>query len=252
MTTVIDVPVAEIPPLHHDEAAALAETEYARLLALAGDLSPQEWLRPTDCTAWTVRDVVGHLLGMAKMQVESAELLRQIGTATERARESGELRLTELTALQVREHAHLTTAELLAALHETVPRVLAGRRALSAERRAAPYDPQLPGEPEWTLGYLFDSVLLRDPWLHRIDICRAVGRRTFLTSGHDGRIIADVVADWAGRHGRPFTLELTGPAGGRFRVGHGGVDLRVDAVEFCRTLSGRASQDGLLRTWVPF
>jgi len=35
-----------------------------------------------------------------------------------------------------------------------------------------------------------------------------------LTPDHDARIVADVVAEWAGRHGRPFTLHLTGPAGG--------------------------------------
>ena len=252
MTTMVVVPVEEIPPLDHDEAMALAAAEYARLLALADELSPDDLLRPTDCTAWSVRDVLGHLLGMAEMQADPAEQRRQVGTATERARESGELWLTEMTALQVREHTHLTTAELRAALHETVPRALAGRRALSAEGRAEPYDPQLPGEPMWTLGYLIDVVLTRDPWLHRIDICRAVGRRMFLVSGHDGRIIADVVADWAGRHGRPFALELTGPAGGRFRAGHGGADLRMDAVEFCRTLSGRATGPGLLQTPVPF
>jgi hypothetical protein len=61
-----------------------------------------------------------------------------------------------------------------------------------------------------------------------------------------------VVADWAARHSRPFKLELTGPAGGTFHAGHGGVGLGVDAVEFCRTLSGRATGTGLLSTWVPF
>ena len=61
-----------------------------------------------------------------------------------------------------------------------------------------------------------------------------------------------MVADWATRHDRPFRLELTGPAGGAFHAGHGGIGQRVDAVAFCRTLSGRTPQDGLLRTWVPF
>jgi hypothetical protein len=32
--------VEEIPLLDHDEAMALAEAEYARLLALTGELSP--------------------------------------------------------------------------------------------------------------------------------------------------------------------------------------------------------------------
>jgi len=252
MTSVISGAVDEIPPLGHDDATSLAEAEYARLLAVVDTLSPQDWLRPTDCTGWTVRNMIGHLLGMAMMQADPAELRRQIGIATGLAQESGELRLTELTALQVREHAELTTTELRAALQDVVPRVLAARRALTPERRAAPYDPQLPGEPVWSVGYLVDVVLLRDPWMHRIDLCRAVGRDLLVTPEHDGRIIANVVGDWAARHGRPFGIELTGPASGAFHAGHGGVGLRSDAVAFCRTLSGRAPQDGLLRTWVPF
>jgi hypothetical protein len=55
-----------------------------------------------------------------------------------------------------------------------------------------------------------------------------------------------------GRHGQPFTLELTGSAGGTYRFGTGGADLRMDAVEFCRTLSGRATGTGLLTMPVTF
>jgi hypothetical protein len=85
-----------------------------------------------------------------------------------------------------------------------------------------------------------------------VDICRATGRDPVLTAGHDGRIVADVVADWAQRHGLPFTLELTGPAGGTFVAGTAGERLRLDAVEFCRILSGRAPGTGILATPVTF
>jgi hypothetical protein len=77
--------------------------------------------------------------------------------------------------------------------------------------------------------------------MHRMDICRAVGRKPVLVPEHDGRIVADVAADWAARHSRPSGLEPTGPGGGTFCAGQGGVGLRADAVEFCRTLSGRAT-----------
>lgn len=50
------------------------------------------------------------------------------------------------------------------------------------------------------------------------------------------------------RHGRPFTLHLTGPAGGTW--GSGGPELEFDAVEFCRAISGRGSAP--LDTEVPF
>ena len=39
----------------------------------------------------------------------------------------------------------------------------------------SPYDPQIPGVTGWTLGYLFDIIHTRDPWLHRIDLARATG-----------------------------------------------------------------------------
>ncbi|MDT7579961.1 MAG: hypothetical protein QOK35_1225, partial [Pseudonocardiales bacterium] len=115
-----------------------------------------------------------------------------------------------------------------------------------------PYDSELPGEGMWTLGYLFDVIHTRDPWLHRVDICRATGRDLLLTAEHDGRIVANVVADWAPRHGRPFVLELTGPAGAAYIAGTDGVRLRMDAIEFCRTLSGRETGTGILATQVTF
>jgi hypothetical protein len=51
-------------------------------------------------------------------------------------------------------------------------------------------------------------IYTRDTWMHRMDTARAVGVDVALTPEHDGRIVADVVADWARRHGRPFELEL--------------------------------------------
>lgn len=39
--------------------------------------------------------------------------------------------------------------------------------------------------------------------MHRIDISRATGRPLTLTADHDGVLVADVVHEWAGRHGTP-------------------------------------------------
>jgi hypothetical protein len=91
--------------------------------------------------------------------------------------------------------------------------------------------------------------------MHRVDAAHALGRPLGLTADHDGRIIADVVAEWARRHGQPFVLELTGPAGGTYTHRPDRPDaehLSLDAVEFCRTLAGRALRAGLLATVVPF
>lgn len=104
----------------------------------------------------------------------------------------------------------------------------------------------------WTLGYLVDVILTRDTWMHRVDIATATGTPLDPTAGHDGRIVADVVAEWAGRHRAPYRLTLTGPAGGTWHAGTDGPEVELDAVQFCRVLSGRGSGAGLLATAVPF
>jgi hypothetical protein len=85
-----------------------------------------------------------------------------------------------------------------------------------------------------------------------MDIAQATGRAPMLTADHDGVLVADVVNEWAGRHGQPCTLTLTGPAGGTWTFGTGGPALQYDAVDFCRIVSGRGTGDGLLATAVPF
>jgi hypothetical protein len=114
------------------------------------------------------------------------------------------------------------------------------------------------GVPEkWSIGYLTDVILTRDPWMHRLDLARATGQDLVLTADHDGVLVADVVAEWARRHGHPYQLELTGPAGGSWTSGTGGEEIVMDAADFCRVLSGRPGSDagpprGLLATQVPF
>ena len=244
--------VDSIPDLEHDEAMRLAEVECDRLLAVTDDLREDDWSRPTECPGWDVKDMLGHVLGMLELQSDGEERMRQIQTAAGIAAQTGGSRLDALTALQVREHANLAPSALTQALHAAVPRALAARTAFTAEERAATYVPDLPGEGPWTVGYLFDVIHTRDPWIHRADISRATGREMALSADHDRRIVADVVADWARRHGQPFTLMLNGPAGDAFCSGAGGADLALDAVEFCRILSGREPGTGLLATSVPF
>jgi hypothetical protein len=99
--------------------------------------------------------------------------------------------------------------------------------------------------------YAIDVVFTRDTWMHRIDVCRAVGLDPVVTASQDGRAIEDMVAEWARVHGLAFTLHLDGPAGGTFVSGSGGDELTIDAVEWIWILSGRGTGSGLLEKELP-
>jgi len=242
----------EIPPLEHEEAMRLAQTEYQRLIELVEALAPEDFTRPTDCTGWDVAAVLGHLLGMMERNADRAEVARQSTAAGQRAAATGEPWIDALTALQVAEHAQLTPAQLVEAVRRAAPLSLAARSQATPEERAITFKSGMPNGEEWTAGYLIDVIHTRDPWMHRVDICRATAAELVLTAEHDGRVVADVVAEWARRHGQPFTLVLDGPAGGNYTSGAGGPHLQLDAVQFCRVLSGRGAADGLLAQQVPF
>lgn len=192
-----------------------------------------------------------HNLGMAEMVVSMGEYVRQNAAAGRR----GGVFIDALTALQVRERASLAPAEIVERYAATVPRAAHGRRRRAAQlgRLPIPVAQPLNGTAErWMFGFLFDTILTRDTWMHRVDTAQATGRPLTLTSDHDGVLVADIVAEWAQRHGRPYALTLTSPAGGTWSSGAGGPAFELDAVAFCRTVSRRIPGEGLLGTEVPF
>lgn len=239
---------ADGPRLRHDDWMRLAGSEYGRLLDLLRSLEPAEWQRPTDCPEWDVREVVAHLVGAAEGNARVRESARQARRGRGLVR-PGEDLIDGMTRLQVTERRDLRPADLVQALTDVTPRALRARRRLPALVRAVPvpFGPPLGTKP---IGYLMDRIYTRDVWMHRIDIARATGRELVVTPDHDGVLAADVAGEWMGLHGRPCRLVLTGPAGGVF--GAGGETIEVDAVEFCRIVSGRGSATGLLETRVPF
>lgn len=88
--------------------------------------------------------------------------------------------------------------------------------------------------------------------MHRSDIALATGRPQQLSADHDGLIVDDAVREWAGRHGQPCSLRLTGALERDYMFGSGGPSYTLDAIEFCRILCGRGKGDGLLAQPVPF
>jgi uncharacterized protein (TIGR03083 family) len=245
--------VADIPPVSRAEARTLAATEYARMVDQLRSLDGDDWTRPTDCPLWDVRAMVGHSVGMMSDFTSLRSMLRRTRASTKRAKTAGGPLVDSMTALQVAEYADLSIEELIATAEANGPTAARWRTSGKALLRRVPMKEEVDGVPEtWTIGYLLETILTRDPWMHRVDIARATGRDLVLTPDHDGRLIADVVAEWARRHGQPFTLVLTGPAGGTYVNGAGGEHITIDAVELCRTLSGRAQGTGLLAHSVPF
>jgi len=245
---------ARSPALDHDTAMWLAATEYERVAELFESLTPQQWRLPTDCPGWDVRAMAGHVLGMAQMVATVPALIRQQVSAGRAAKRTGTPSIDCLTSLQVAQNAGLSTVELARQMRVVGPRAVRGRRRMPGvlRRRTLPELQDVGGQQEWwTFGYLFDVVLTRDPFMHRIDIGRATGVPVHATAGHEGVLVDDVVREWTGRHGRRIRLELTGPAGGSWGDPDG-EPLTMDALEFCRTLSGRETATGPLAQQVPF
>jgi uncharacterized protein (TIGR03083 family) len=260
-TTAIDV--TNMPPLTHGEAMALQATELDRTLELLRSLSPADWSAQTDCPDWDVRRMYLHVLGACEAGASMREMVHQMRVAKRYQKLHGGPLEAGLSATQVAERLEYGPDELIARLEAVAPVTVRKRTKMPSLLRKAKMKIDGPVFETWALGYLIDTIYLRDLWMHRIDASRATGRELHLSADHDGHLVADVVAEWARRHGQPFTLRLTGPAGGTFTssgtasaAGDAASatpeELELDAVEFCRTLCGRAEGDGLLATIVPF
>ncbi|MFD4670740.1 maleylpyruvate isomerase family mycothiol-dependent enzyme [Lentzea sp. NPDC058450] len=245
MTTALDAG-PRTSALDRDTAMRLAATEYDRAIALLSGLEPDDWAKPTCCPGWDVRAMATHVLGMAEMSASFRENLRQVRAA--QARDG--VFIDELTALQVEERADLTPEAIVARLVEIAPKAARARRRMPwfVRGRRMPGTQRVNGADEaWTLGFLSDVIMTRDPWMHRTDIALATGKPLELTAAHDGVLVDDVVREWLARHGGPVALTLTGPAGGTWGEGPA---LEFDAVEFCRAIGGRGTAP--MSTEVPF
>jgi len=255
-------------PLPHIEAMRLQAAELDRTLEVLRALDDAAWRAPTDCPAWDVHRMYLHVLGACEAAASMKENLHQMRAAKRHQKTDGGPLEAGLSTVQVRERIDVTPAALVERLSAVAPVAVRKRTRMPALMRRMKMNVDGPVIETWRLGYLVDTIYLRDLWMHRVDLARATGHDLLLSPEHDGRIVADVVAEWARRHGEPFTLALTGVAGGTFTSSGSTTSpptastaddtstsadpIEMDAVEFCRTLAGRADGTGLLRTVVPF
>ena len=246
------ISVEAIAPINHTEGMALAETEYRRYTDMLDQLRPEDWAVQTVNTDWNVKQLTQHVLGFAESNASFRVFVNAMRAGKKRARVKGYDHFVHgMNEVQVEEREHRTTDQLVSQWKATWPKALKGRRRFPPFMRPIPLDfgPIIGKKPMGS--YLMDVVFTRDTWMHRIDTCRAVGLEPVLTPEHDGRLIADMVAEWTKLHDLSITLHLEGPAGGAYVRGTGDDELTVDAVEWIWVLSGRGSGTGLLEHELP-
>jgi uncharacterized protein (TIGR03083 family) len=237
--------------IRRPEARVLAEEEFRRFADLMASLSTAEWDLPTDCEAWDVRKLALHILGSGDAQASFPQFVHQLRRGVPLNKEIDSHHWVDgMNELQIRERAHLSDAEIVTQLAAVGPKAVKGRWRTPPPARylPIPFGPPIGWAP---LKYLLDVGFTRDVWAHRIDVCAATGRDMHLTADHDGRLVADIVAEWAGTHDQPFELVLEGPAGGKFSHGDNGERVEIDAIDFVRTLSGRRPGTGVLAHALP-
>jgi uncharacterized protein (TIGR03083 family) len=237
--------------IRRPEARVLAEEEFTRFADLIASLTPDEWTVPTDCSEWDVRKIALHMLGSGDAQASFPQFVHQLRRGVPLNKEIDSHHWVDgMNELQIRERSHLSNAEIVDQLAAIGPRAVKGRWGTPPPMRylPIPFGPPIGWKP---LKYLLEVGFTRDVWAHRIDVCVATGRTMQLTAEHDGRLVADIVAEWAAIHGRPFELVLEGPAGGKFSSGVDGERVDIDAIEFIRILSGRRPGTGVLSHPLP-
>ena len=244
--------VRSIPRIKHREAMQIASAENRKFAAALRDLRPDDWAKPTDCARWDVKGLAAHVIGSAAGQASPREFVRQVRAGKPIVSEIGaEFWWDGMNELHVREREGLSVDELKAEWDKNSERAVRARRRLPRPIAWLPLINLPAPVGRKPVSYLFDMGFTRDVWMHRIDLTEAAGTEFNADAEHDGRIVADMVAEWAETHGEPFDLVLTGPAGGHYASGENGEHVESDTLEFFRVLAGRVTGEGVLRHPLP-
>jgi uncharacterized protein (TIGR03083 family) len=243
-----------IPALRHEEAILINAEEYKRFFELVTSLADDDWNKQTACSLWTVQDIVAHQaahvvsftsLGSFFSQLNPLDMWPYLA--------KGMSILDAWNQSQVELRESRSPQELIDEIRNAMPQSLQGRDKIPAWLRGLTLP--LPGfDQPRSMGYLFDLIYTRDMWMHRVDICSATGRKMPLDSSHDARINALIVRDLAmksksGLNGRSAILQLTGTAGGTYRIGQNltaDTTIEIDTLDFCILTSGREKAANLL------
>jgi uncharacterized protein (TIGR03083 family) len=198
-----------------------ARAEYDAFADLVASLSDTEWKTPSRCDGFDVRDVAGHVIGLAE----------DVAAGKPGSRNAEE------EAASVRDD---TPAQAAARLRTALEPIGALLDAADDATWAAPV-----GVNDLTLG---EGVLLLwyDVYVHADDIRAAIGRTSERGPGLDATI-AYLAGQLTAKSWGPATLALDEV--GRHDVSGGGREITGDALQFALVATGRsdASTIGLDR-----
>jgi uncharacterized protein (TIGR03083 family) len=209
---------------------------------LMDSLDAADWHRSTVCTEWDVADIVGHLIGQAE-DVTRPWLYPVRDRRAKRDYPTVAL-IDAHMLIQADERRGTPPEELHAQFGRAWGKATRTiHRSPGLIRRLKVKVEGIPGFDKLELAYVHDVLLPRDLWMHRDDLCQALGR-TFDAGPYAEELIAQVMLDvqdgpfWKGL---PVELILTGQGGGTYRLGDGTpiATVRTDAIAYMRTLSGR-------------
>jgi uncharacterized protein (TIGR03083 family) len=223
--------------IDREEAVAALDEEWDALAALAGDLEPADWARPTACPGWTVKEQFSHILAIEAMLL---------------GRPAPEVALPPGA-----DHVHNEMGrvnELWAQHYRSVP-VIVSRRAALATMTQDDFDaPAMTPAGQDTYGR-FMRIRVMDQWIHEQDIRLAVGKPGHLEGRAPRSALAEVkmalgyaVGKKAGApSGTSVRFVLTGPINSRIDVV---VDHRAQVVDVIRgtpTVSIEVPGDAFIR-----
>lgn len=225
-------------------ASTNSQAEYAALIELVEQFTPDDWHRPTDCEGWTPREIVAHLAGAAESAVRWRKFIKHNAIATARAARGPLQHVDYMCASQIAERQRLNTAQLVADLRNWATQAPQKLRTKPAFVRSLQM-PASAGLPQGaTMATLFDVINTRDVWLHRIDLARATGRTRSITLAESevvSQVLRDLDNQWTHE---AVELTLTGPGGGSWQIGEGDpvASVTEEAVAYLRLLSGRSDE----------
>lgn len=204
--------------LDRDQVLTALDEAFDAVVALAEDLSPDEWDLPTACPGWTVKDNVSHVIGTEAMllgrptpDVDVPDDLPHVRNDIGRVNEAW-----------IESYRHRSNADVLADLRGVVAE---RREVLDAMDQAAfDADSFTPAGPD-TYGR-FMRIRVMDIWFHEQDIREAVGRpghlegpATAAVLDEIAHVIGYVVGKKAGAPaGSSVRFELTEPLARRIDV----------------------------------